>query len=163
MIGRFLRVLLGLSGIAVMAYGIDRLVHEPLIPNVTQVGEWLLGALILHDFVIAPFCLIVGFVVSKVVPARIRGVVQGSLVVMGAAVVITVPLLVKPVPSIPTVLPMDYAHNLTVVLSTIAAVMLALIVVRLVRRPTPERVVGRRARGGTHGPHGGTRGARRRG
>lgn len=127
------RLLLGAAGVAVLAYGIDRLAHEPAIPHPGQVAEWIVGAIILHDGLIAPVVLAVGYLVSRLVPAPARAIVQGGLVVAGAVVVIAVPLLVKPVPSIPTVLPLDYGRSLAIVLGSVVAATASLVAVRLAR------------------------------
>lgn len=128
------RLLLGAVGAGTMLYGIERLWLSHEAGDPVRVVEWLAGAVILHDFGIAPFVVIVGFLLTRAVPGWARGIVQGALLVAGTVLVIAIPLIVKPVPSIPTVLPLDYRRNLAIVLGAIVVGAALLIALRGIRR-----------------------------
>ncbi|MEW2135637.1 hypothetical protein AB0892_03340 [Streptomyces sp. NPDC005409] len=83
-----------------------------------DVGVWLVGALVLHDALIAPLVLAVGFLIAAV-PAR--GPLRGALIVSGSLVLITLPLLVRPgAPPHPSALPLPYGRNLLLVIGAVA-------------------------------------------
>jgi hypothetical protein len=128
------RVALGAAGVATMGYGITRLWFGHQVGDPVRVVEWLVGAIIIHDLGIAPLVIGTGYVLTRVLPGWARSIVQGGLLVAGAVLVISIPLLIKPVPSIPTVLPLDYARNLAIVLGSVAFGTAALIGLRGWRR-----------------------------
>ncbi|MFF8268400.1 hypothetical protein ACF059_13510 [Streptomyces sp. NPDC016562] len=109
------RWVLGAFGLLVMGIGGRQLAA---VAAAEDVGVWLLGALILHDALIAPLVLAVGFLIAAV-PAR--GPLRGALIASGSLVLITLPLLVRPgAPPNPSALPLPYGRNLLLVIGAVA-------------------------------------------
>ncbi|MBT2441992.1 hypothetical protein J7E93_18150 [Streptomyces sp. ISL-36] len=102
------------------------------LPRPEDVGVWLVGALVLHDGVLAPLVLAVGFLVAA---GPARGVMRGALVVAGSLVLVTLPLLLRPgPPPNPSALPLPYGRNLLLVLGVVALVAASVVLVRRRRR-----------------------------
>ncbi len=121
----------GSLGLLLMGIGAWQL---SVVPDPWEVGVWLVGALVLHDALIAPLVLVLGFLVAAV-PAR--GVVRGALITGGATVLITLPLLLRPgSPPNPSALPLPYGRNLLLVLG---AVVISAVVVAVAGRHLPRR------------------------
>lgn len=80
---RAARFIIGGVGILVAAFGFRLLWgYLPYIKKI-NFAEWLIGGVLLHDIVIANVLLLIGWVLVKALPARIRGFAQGALVVIG--------------------------------------------------------------------------------
>ncbi|WP_329406215.1 hypothetical protein OG802_01075 [Streptomyces sp. NBC_00704] len=110
-----LRVLLGAVGVALMGVGAFQLtdVRDPV-----GVLVWLGGAVLLHDAVIAPLLLLVGFVLVR---RRARGPVRGALLVAGALTAVALPVLLRPGRTAnPSVLPLDYPRNWLIAMVAVA-------------------------------------------
>ncbi|MBD0741598.1 hypothetical protein [Streptomyces sp. CBMA152] len=102
-----------------------------------DVVVWLVGAVVLHDGLIAPLVLLVGLGVAATRPG-VRGPLRAALLTAGCLTVIALPDILRPGPVVNvTVLPLDYVRNWLVLLGV---VVLATVVV----------LVGKRGRGG-HG------------
>lgn len=124
------RYVLGGLGLLLMAIGGRQL---SVLPQSEDVAVWLVGALVLHDGLIAPLVLAGGFLIAAV-PAR--GVLRGALIVGGSLVLITLPLLVRPgSPPNPSALPLPYGRNLLLVLAVVA---IAAVVVAVAARYRPR-------------------------
>jgi hypothetical protein len=97
---------------------------------------WLGGALVLHDALIAPLVLLVGWVLVR---GGVRGPVRGALLVGSALTAVALPVLLRPEkPANSSVLPLDYPRNwlLTLVaVATVTAFLLAIEGGRKRRRP----------------------------
>jgi hypothetical protein len=118
-----LRVGLGLTGTALVCYGIVRILQQPSSHPV-ELAEWLLGALLLHDALLAPLVLLIGASVSRFVPAGPRPYVQGGLIAAGLVSVLGVVLISRQgkvsSPSL-ALLQQDYRANLAILLAVITA------------------------------------------
>ncbi len=77
------RYLIGAVGVALAAYGILRILDQSRFTHPSQLIFWLIGALILHDAIIAPLVLVVGFVLDRTVPSRALAFLQAGLVTGG--------------------------------------------------------------------------------
>ncbi|MGP9017434.1 hypothetical protein ACT1U9_03370 [Streptomyces sp. BR1] len=103
-----------------------------------DVVVWLVGAVVLHDGLIAPFVLLVGLGVAAARPG-VRGPLRAGLLTAGCLTAIALPDILRPGPVVNvTVLPLDYVRNWLVLLGV---VVLATVVV----------MVGKRGRGGRGG------------
>jgi hypothetical protein len=99
-------------GGAVMAFGIRGVLMDSAATRPGDLLRWVIGADLVHDFLIAPFVIAVGWVIVRVVPRSWRVPVQAGLAASGVA------LLVgwaawrgyghDTVPDNPTVQPLDY-------------------------------------------------------
>ena len=92
----------------------------------TRPGNWLeyvVGALIAHDALLAPAVLAGGFLLTRLVPAAIRGGLQATLAVCGAVALISIPVLKAAgrQPDNPSLLPHHYGTNLAIVLALVFA------------------------------------------
>lgn len=120
-----LRFALGALGAGVLGYGVYGLLTEPAIQNLGNVGEWLVGGLLLHDAVLAPVVFTacaLAYRATRGTGARLRGRLAALLLVCGSLVLVSVPALLQQGrnPN-PTVLPLDYARNLAVLLAAVLA------------------------------------------
>jgi hypothetical protein len=119
-----LRVCLGLTGAALACYGIVRILQQPSSHPV-KLAEWLLGALLVHDALLAPVVLLIGATVSRFVPAGPRPYLQGGLIAAGLVSVPGVLLINRQgkvsSPSL-ALLQQNYLANLAILLAGITAI-----------------------------------------
>ena len=117
---RNLRIALGGLGVAVFGYGVVGLLTEPAIADPGAVGEWLVVGLLVHDAVLAPLVFALCAVTYRYTGTRRRGRLAALLPVGGSLILISVPALVRHGRNAnPTVLPLDYARNLGVLLAVL--------------------------------------------
>jgi hypothetical protein len=134
------RLVIGAAGVLLGLYGVFRLVTEIPNANLTVLALWLLAALVIHDGVVAPAVVAVGWAVAHVVPARARRYLQGGLVVAALVTVVAVPLIYREggtQPAVKAILRQDYGGNLTLLLGIIAAASLLLYAARVARETRP--------------------------
>ncbi|QIY99255.2 hypothetical protein HEP87_41695 [Streptomyces sp. S1D4-11] len=133
---KVLRLLVSAAGLALMGVGVFLLLD---VQDLMGVLEWLGGAVVLHDALIAPLVLLVGLVLVR---GGVRGPVRGALLVAGALTAVALPVLLRPGPRAnSTVLPLDYPRNwlLTLVaVATVTALLVAAKEVRSSRRRPPS-------------------------
>ncbi len=120
------RITLGAAGVALIAVGLFFLLP---LPGLWGVVVWFGGAIALHDAVVGPIVLLAGLLVARLPD---RAVVRGALITMGALVLVTLPVLLRPGPSPnPAVLlALPYGRNLLICLGVTAVVAVALVLVR---------------------------------
>jgi hypothetical protein len=130
------RILLGALGVATAAYGAWLLLQEDLADLVNAV-VWLAAGVVLHDFVLVPLTLAVGWLVIRHVPHGRRSAVLAGLVVLGTLTVTAVPVLGRfgERADNPTILDRDYAAGWLVVTAIIALAVCA----RLLMQSRPRR------------------------
>jgi hypothetical protein len=108
-------------GWAVIAYGIAGGLDNARDTQPTEIVRWFLGAAVIHDGLLAPAVLLAGFAVARLLPAPLRGPVQGGLIVSAVVVLFSLPLVrgygVRP--DNPTVLFRDYGPALLAVLAAV--------------------------------------------
>ncbi|MEV6113348.1 hypothetical protein AB0L59_12730 [Streptomyces sp. NPDC052109] len=125
-----LRALAGIAGLALMGVGVSLLLDRQ--QDLRGVLEWLGGAVVLHDALIAPLVLLVGLVLVR---GGVRGPIRGALLTGGALTAVALPVLLRPGPRAnPTVLPLDYPRNWLLTLVGVATVTVLLVVAKGVRR-----------------------------
>ncbi|MFD7163814.1 hypothetical protein [Streptomyces violascens] len=110
-----MRTVAGAAGLALMAFGAlllwDQTTHWDVL-------IWLAGAVVLHDGVIAPLVLGVGFLVGGL---KYRGLVRGALLAAGCLTLVALPVLLRPLPTAnSSVLPLDYVRGLLISLAAVA-------------------------------------------
>ena len=99
---------------------------------------WFLGALVLHDAILAPFVVIAGRLLARGVREPWRRAVQLAAIVGGAILLFSVPALFGDGrdPRDPSRLPNDYGRNVAIVLGAVAVVAVSIAVIgRWRRRP----------------------------
>ena len=110
-------------GVALMAFGIIGVIGDKGIATSLDIGAWLAGADVAHDFVLAPLACLVGAVVARALPRWSRAPVQAALLVTGVLLIVVFPALLgyghDQVPDNPSVQPLDYA---TATLTALAVV-----------------------------------------
>ncbi|QHC23313.1 hypothetical protein [Streptomyces sp. GS7] len=125
-----LRLLVGAAGMALMGVGASLLLDRQ--QDLMGVLEWLGGAVVLHDALIAPVVLLVGLVLVR---GGVRGPIRGALLVAGALTAVALPVLLRPGPRAnSTVLPLDYPLNWLLTLVAVATFTALLVVAKAVRR-----------------------------
>jgi hypothetical protein len=141
-------------GAAVMTFGAIGLVADSGISGGVDVAQWLVGADLAHDFVLAPLACLVGAAVARVLPRRCRAPVQAALLASGVLLIVAFPALRgygrEQVPDNPSVQPLDYT---TATLTALTVVWAAAGVWLLVRLATSGRGTRRPPTRATRGGH----------
>jgi hypothetical protein len=143
-----LRIAIGSVGVLLGLFGVFRLLTQvPLLDIVVLLG-WLAAALVLHDGVLSPIVLGIGAAITRVLPARAAGYVQGGLVAGGLITVIAVPMIYRQgsQPSQKALLEQNYSGNLVLLLALVLGGTVVLYLARLAfdaraakRRPSQDQ------------------------
>ena len=104
------RLVLGLVGLAGGLYGAYLLLESQRGDALVSAVAWLVGGVLVHDVLVAAVALVVGLVVTRLVPRRARGPLVVGLVVLGTVSVVAIPFVGRfgALPDNPTLLPRDY-------------------------------------------------------
>ncbi|WP_207453811.1 hypothetical protein [Desertivibrio insolitus] len=111
------RIVLVAVGVLVLVVGVAVLLSDVSPRRYLGLGAWLLGALVVHDAVIAPVVLGVGALLRRAgrrMPGGVLVIVQVALVVAAVVTALVMPEVFKRGigTANPTVLPLDYGVNL---------------------------------------------------
>ncbi len=138
---RAYRIGLGVTGGALLAFGVFRLVTDLDPGDLFVLAVWLIAAVALHDGLVAPLTVGTGVALTRV-PPRARRYVQGALVVAAMLTVIAIPLIDRrgTQPRAEAILLRDYTTNLALLLGLTAAFALALYLVRVLREQRRDDV-----------------------
>jgi hypothetical protein len=129
------RLLLGGVGLGLGAFGAAGLVDDARLGHPLAVLGWLAAVLVAHDGLLLPAIVAVGAGLGRVLPPGPRGIVRGGLGIAAVTALVTAPLLVrKGVIRNPSMLPLDYARNLLLILLAVAGATAALAAVHAVTR-----------------------------
>ena len=122
------RIVLSVSGILILLFGAARLVTVVPFGDLLVLAVWLIGAVVIHDGILAPLTVGTGWLLARVVPPRARRYLQAFLIVGGLVTVIAVPLILRQnsQPVSKAILQQNYGGNLTLLLGIIAAISLVL-------------------------------------
>ena len=122
------------AGWALIAVGLAGMVSQRDRTKPLQLGRYVIGFLLVHDFVVAPLVLLGGWVVSRFVPPVARGPLRGALALSALVLVFSWPLLQRfgERPTNDSALPLDYGHTVPVVLAVVWVVAAAVLGVRIV-------------------------------
>lgn len=121
---RGIRIALGVLGIGAIGYGALRILTDAKDTHPLALVRWLIGSLLVHDIVIAPVVLGVGWLLGRLVPGRPRAFVQAGLVTGGLISALGVLLIWRQGKTSArslALLQQDYALNLLVLLAIVAA------------------------------------------
>jgi hypothetical protein len=122
-------------GAALMAFGAVGLVGDTGVGAGVEVGGWLVGADVAHDFVLAPFACLVGVAVARALPRWCRAPTQAALLTSGVLLIVVFPALRgfgrDQVPDNPSVQPLDYTTATLTALAVVWAAAGMWVVVRL--------------------------------
>lgn len=123
------------GGLLVMAYGGLRLAQHTQRSEKIGLAKWLAGMVIVHDGLIAPAVVAIGWLLARTVQPRARAYVQGGLAVAGMTVLFSLPLLYRHGKSQPgtTLLTRDYARSVVTLLVLILVVTAGLYATAVIR------------------------------
>ena len=129
------RIVLAVAGIALGAFGVFRLVTEIAPHSLLILAVWLVAALIIHDALLAPSVVGVGWLLRRFVPDRGRRYLQIALIMIALVTVIAVPMIFLrgSQPAVKALLLRNYGANLIMIIGIIAVLSLILYSVRVVR------------------------------
>lgn len=119
-----LRISLGAVGILGIAYGAWRVLGNASASKPPKLAEWLIGTVFLHDFILVPITLGVGYLLTRTVRPRARRYLQGGLVTAALVTAVAIPLIYRRGKGLPgkTLEVRNYGANLLIILAVIAAV-----------------------------------------
>ncbi|ARC56177.1 hypothetical protein AS850_03685 [Frondihabitans sp. 762G35] len=111
--------------------------------SIWGLATWLIGAVIIHDAIIAPAVVAISIAMRRVgrrIPPAVIAIVQGAVVVGSVFTLVVVPEIIRKakVPNNDTVLPFDYASRLVVLWAAIV-VITALVVTVYLRRSSRQK------------------------
>jgi hypothetical protein len=129
------RIILAIAGIALGAFGVFRLVTEIPTHSLLILLLWLAAALVLHDAILAPSEVGVGWLLRRHVPDRVRRFLQVALIMSAIVAVICIPMIFLrgSQPAAKALLLRNYGANLILLLGIIAVVNLILYAVQVGR------------------------------
>lgn len=132
-------------GSLLIAWGLVGLLRDAASTAPASWLRWFLGGLLAHDLLLAPAIFAIG-VATRWLPAVVRPATRAALIVSGALVLLSVPLLLgygrATQPGNASVLPGNYPANLAVVLTAVWIIAAAWALLSLARRRT-ARLCGR--------------------
>lgn len=125
-------LLVGLAvGVPVMAYGVRGVFVDAARTHPAELARWVVGAAIVHDLVLVPAVLAVGWLGRRLVPPAHWPLVRAGLLTTGVLALVGWPFVrgYGATPRNPSLLPRDYGAGLA---AAIAAVWLAVAVLAVV-------------------------------
>jgi hypothetical protein len=122
------RLLIGALGVGMLGYGTIRIFTDAKDTKPVSLVKWLIGALLVHDLLIAPVVIGVGWLLARYVPPRARRHLQAGLIAGGLVSSLGVLLIWRQdkygAASL-ALLQQDYRRNLLILLAIVAAGSLA--------------------------------------
>ena len=117
------RVALGALGVALAAFGGWTLLANQRFDQLFSAALWLGGGVALHDFLLAPLTLAIGWALWRVVPTWARGAVAAGGIILGTVTVVAIPVLGAwgRRPDNASLLPRDYWTGWLIVALTVVA------------------------------------------
>ncbi|MXG91767.1 hypothetical protein [Nocardioides flavescens] len=131
------RIALGAVGVLVAAYGAWLLLSRQDAEQLRSAAVWLVAGVVLHDVVLAPVVVVLGLLVSRVVPPVARAPIAAGAIVLGSVTLLAVPVLGRfgERSDNPSLLDRDYTAGWLV----LAAVVLVAVVVATLARARRRR------------------------
>lgn len=122
-------------GWATIGFGVLSALSHAGAARPVALGEYVLGALTVHDLLVVPVVLAFGAIVGRRVPANARGPLLGAAIVSAVVALVSYPAVrgFGRFPSNPSLLPRDYAAGLLLVLFIVWAVTAVMIFVSIRR------------------------------
>ncbi len=108
-------------GVAAMVYGAVNLIRSSTGQHLPELAKWFVGVLVVHDLVIVPLVAVLALLLGRVVPAAVRPIVQGALLVAAVIGVIATPVILRAhaAKAGPSVLPRDYVRGTELLLACV--------------------------------------------
>jgi hypothetical protein len=138
------RIILAVSGMLLGSFGIFRLLTETSGSTLVALATWLICALIIHDGLVSPSVVGVGWVLRRFVPDRERRYLQAWLIMSAMVLVIAIPMIYLrgSQPAVKAILLQDYAANLGLIIGVLGALTLAWYGVRVLRDRSARSATG---------------------
>ncbi len=123
------------AGILLGLFGVFRLVTQVPFGNLVVLALWLIGAVVIHDGILSPAVVAIGWFIARKVPPRGRRYLQGGLIAGGLITIVAIPMIMRQGsgPESKALLQQNFGGNLTLLLGLVAAVNLLLYAVRVAR------------------------------
>jgi hypothetical protein len=101
-----------------IAFGVRGIFHDSSATRPGDLGRWFAALLLLHDALVVPIVLAVGWAVGRVLPGKAVVPVRLGLAASAVTVAVAFPLVrgYGERASNPTLLPLDYGRNLVIAL-----------------------------------------------
>lgn len=111
------RIAIAVPGILLGLFGIFRLLTQIDVSSLFVLLLWLVGALVIHDGILAPTLVGIGVGISHIAP-RARKFVQGGLITAALVTVVAVPMIYRAhsQPKGKAILEQNFAANLSLLL-----------------------------------------------
>ena len=138
--GTAARALAAVAGVAMFAIAARYAVLRSIDVRPAVWVRWWVTAAVVHDVVVAPIAIAVGWVVVRFAPRWLKAPLQTALLLTAVVVAVSWPALrgYGRVPSNPTYLPRDYVEGLILTLGVVWIACAGWAVARLARRrPAP--------------------------
>ena len=128
------RIVLAVAGILLGLFGVGRLFTQIPGYSLKWLAVWLIAAVIIHDGILSPPVVAVGWLVRHV-PPRARRYLQAALIMGAMATVIAVPMIYlrNSQPVSKAILNQNYGGNLTLLLGIIGGLSLLAYAIRVAR------------------------------
>ena len=129
------RVVLAVAGILLGLFGVGRLVTEIPGYSLKWLAIWLIAALLIHDGILSPLVIAVGWYLREHVPHRGRRYLQAGLIMAAMVTVIAIPMIYRrdSQPVSKAILNQNFGANLTLLLGIIAGATLLAYAIRVAR------------------------------
>ena len=116
------RLLIGAAGAGLLGYGIVRIFTDAKDTKPAALLRWLVGALLVHDLLIAPVVIGIGWLLARYVPPRARRYLQAGLICGGLVSAYGVLLIWRQGTVAPSLalLRQNYLRNLLILLGIVA-------------------------------------------
>lgn len=101
-------------GVPVMAYAVRGVLVDAHLTHPAELARWIVGLAVLHDLVLVPLVLAVGAALRRRVPARAWAPVRAALLATAVLAAVGWPFVrgYGRNPTVPSLLPRDYAAGL---------------------------------------------------
>ena len=121
-----------LGWVIILGVGLRGILGHRIDTRPAQLARFVVGGALLHDTLVAPAVILIGFAVAKLVRGPARAPIQAALVVSAVVALYAYPLVRAYGRSThnPTSVPRNYAWNLALVLGIVWAAACVAIVVR---------------------------------
>ena len=129
------RIVLATAGILLLLYGAVSLLTNVDFGTLLLLALWLIGAVVIHDGIVSPLVIGVGWALHLFVPPRARRYLQGGLIAAALITVVAIPMIAQQgaLPASKGLLQQNFGGNLSLLLGIVGAVSLLLYAVRVAR------------------------------
>lgn len=129
------RIACAVIGIGLLLYGASQLLLKVPPANLVWIAIWMVALLVIHDGVVAPAVVGLGWVIGTYVPPRGRRYLQAGLIMSAMITVVAVPLILRrgSRPEANTMLLQNYGLHFAILLGGIAGVLLVAYLIKVGR------------------------------